>query len=443
MELNRRRLIACAGGTLVFALAPWEIAHGAKMVAVRMWPAEEYTRVTIETDIPLKFKHFFVRSSTPIRFVIDIEGLTLTETLRRQIAAVKPEDPYIEAMRIGQYKPGVVRLVMDLKTEVKPEVFLLKPFANYQYRLVFDIYPVHPRDEVSRILAELELSPDNESNTDSDPLAAMLSQLGRESGEKKTSTPSKPSKQPDDPKSSKKDQPSPQSRKITIVVDPGHGGEDPGAIGRRKTMEKTVVLQIGRRLARLINAQPNMRAVMTRNSDHFVSLGGRVAIARRVRAHMLVSIHADAWVKSTARGSSVFALSQRGATSSAARWLAKSQNESDLIGGVNIANVDKTLARVIVDMTSSWTIGYSLSLGSSVLGELKKINRLHKSKVEQAGFAVLKGQGIPSILVETAFISNPQEERLLRSAAHQQKLAQAILTGIKKQLAADPSILRD
>ena len=443
MELNRRRLIACAGGTLVFALAPWEIAHGAKMVAVRMWPAEEYTRVTIETDIPLKFKHFFVRSSTPIRFVIDIEGLTLTETLRRQIAAVKPEDPYIEAMRIGQYKPGVVRLVMDLKTEVKPEVFLLKPFANYQYRLVFDIYPVHPRDEVSRILAELELSPDNESNTDSDPLAAMLSQLGRESGEKKTSTPSKPSKQPDEPKSSKKDRPSPQSRKITIVVDPGHGGEDPGAIGRRKTMEKTVVLQIGRRLARLINSQPNMRAVMTRNSDHFVSLGGRVAIARRVRAHMLVSIHADAWVKSTARGSSVFALSQRGATSSAARWLAKSQNESDLIGGVNIANVDKTLARVIVDMTSSWTIGYSLSLGSSVLGELKKINRLHKSKVEQAGFAVLKGQGIPSILVETAFISNPQEERLLRSAAHQQKLAQAILTGIKKQLAADPSILRD
>lgn len=443
MELNRRRLIACAGGTLVFALAPWEIAHGAKMVAVRMWPAEEYTRVTIETDIPLKFKHFFVRSSTPIRFVIDIEGLTLTETLRRQIAAVKPEDPYIEAMRIGQYKPGVVRLVMDLKTEVKPEVFLLKPFANYQYRLVFDIYPVHPRDEVSRILAELELSPDNESNTDSDPLAAMLSQLGRESGEKKTSTPSKPSKQPDEPKSSKKDQPSPQSRKITIVVDPGHGGEDPGAIGRRKTMEKTVVLQIGRRLARLINSQPNMRAVMTRNSDHFVSLGGRVAIARRVRAHMLVSIHADAWGKSTARGSSVFALSQRGATSSAARWLAKSQNESDLIGGVNIANVDKTLARVIVDMTSSWTIGYSLSLGSSVLGELKKINRLHKSKVEQAGFAVLKGQGIPSILVETAFISNPQEERLLRSAAHQQKLAQAILTGIKKQLAADPSILRD
>ena len=443
MELNRRRLIACAGGTLVFALAPWEIAHGAKMVAVRMWPAEEYTRVTIETDIPLKFKHFFVRSSTPIRFVIDIEGLTLTETLRQQIAAVKPEDPYIEAMRIGQYKPGVVRLVMDLKTEVKPEVFLLKPFANYQYRLVFDIYPVHPRDEVSRILAELELSPDKESNTDSDPLAAMLSQLGRESGEKKTPTPSKPSKQPDEPKSSKKDQPSPQSRKITIVVDPGHGGEDPGAIGRRKTMEKTVVLQIGRRLARLINAQPNMRAVMTRNSDHFVSLGGRVAIARRVRAHMLVSIHADAWVKNTARGSSVFALSQRGATSSAARWLAKSQNESDLIGGVNIANVDKTLARVIVDMTSSWTIGYSLSLGSSVLGELKKINRLHKSKVEQAGFAVLKGQGIPSILVETAFISNPQEERLLRSAAHQQKLAQAILTGIKKQLAADPSILRD
>ena len=207
-------------------------------------------------------------------------------------------------------------------------------------------------------------------------------------------------------------------------------------------MEKNVVLQIGRRLAKLINSESNMRAVMTRNSDHFVSLGGRVAIARKVRAHLLVSIHADAWVKASARGSSVFALSQRGASSSAARWLAKSQNESDLIGGVNIATVDKTVASVLVDMTSNWTIGYSLALGAAVLHELKSINRLHKNKVEQAGFAVLKGQGIPSILVETAFISNPQEENLLRNGNHQQKLARAILTGIKKQLAADPTLLR-
>ena len=414
------------------------------MVAVRMWPAEEYTRVTIETDVPLKFKHFFVRSSKPLRFVIDIEGLELTERIKKQIAAVNPDDPYIAAMRIGQFKPGILRLVMDLKTDVKPEVFLLKPFANYQYRLVFDIYPAHPTDAVSRILAGLETDAASENTaSDNDPLASILADLAagkptasNSSNKKDSSTATakktpKPTEQPE----RKRD------KRIIIVVDPGHGGEDPGAIGRRKTMEKNVVLQIGRRLAKLIDAEPNMRAVLTRNSDHFVSLGGRVAIARKVRAHLLVSIHADAWVKSTARGSSVFALSQRGASSSAARWLAKSQNESDLIGGVNIASVDKTVASVLVDMTSSWTIGYSLALGAAVLHELKSINRLHKNKVEQAGFAVIKGQGIPSILVETAFISNPQEEKLLKSSSHQQKLARAILTGIKKQLAADATLL--
>ena len=414
------------------------------MVAVRMWPAEEYTRVTIETDVPLKFKHFFVRSSKPLRFVIDIEGLELTERIKKQIAAVNPDDPYIAAMRIGQFKPGILRLVMDLKTDVKPEVFLLKPFANYQYRLVFDIYPAHPTDAVSRILAGLETDETSENTaSDSDPLASILADLAAGkpaasgSSNKKDSsvTAAKKTSKPTEQPGRKRD------KRIIIVVDPGHGGEDPGAIGRRKTMEKNVVLQIGRRHAKLIDAEPNMRAVLTRNSDHFVSLGGRVAIARKVRAHLLVSIHADAWVKSTARGSSVFALSQRGASSSAARWLAKSQNESDLIGGVNIASVDKTVASVLVDMTSSWTIGYSLALGAAVLHELKSINRLHKNKVEQAGFAVLKGQGIPSILVETAFISNPQEEKLLKSSSHQQKLARAILTGIKKQLAADGTLL--
>lgn len=443
--MERRRLIAALGSTLLFSFAPFDIARGAKMVAVRMWPAEEYTRVTIETDVPLKFKHFFVRSAKPLRFVIDIEGLELTERIKKQIAAVNPDDPYIAAMRIGQFKPGILRLVMDLKTDVKPEVFLLKPFANYQYRLVFDIYPAHPTDAVSRILAGLENEDEGDAEIDeNDPLAGILADLaagknvasgsgkGIASSKQTPKKTAKPSEQP----GRKRD------KRIVIVIDPGHGGEDPGAIGRRKTMEKNVVLQIGRRLAKLINSESNMRAVMTRNSDHFVSLGGRVAIARKVRAHLLVSIHADAWVKASARGSSVFALSQRGASSSAARWLAKSQNESDLIGGVNIATVDKTVASVLVDMTSNWTISYSLALGAAVLHELKSINRLHKNKVEQAGFAVLKGQGIPSILVETAFISNPQEENLLRNGNHQQKLARAILTGIKKQLAADPTLLR-
>lgn len=488
MALDRRRLITAAAETLLFTLAPWQIASGAKLVNVRMWPAEEYTRVTVETDVALKFNHFMLRTGTPLRLVIDIEGLTLTERIRRLIADVKPDDPYIAAMRIGQFKPGVLRLVMDLKTDVRPEVFLLKPFGDYRYRLVFDIYPANPKDAIAATLANLDVNTNAETDTPNDsevassagkedPLGDLLAGLSsptssassvstataksssssstKSSAEKttSTSTPPQTTKSTSGTKSSStKSSSTPQKTtssasaqtddKIIIVVDPGHGGEDPGAIGAKKTMEKTVVLQIARRLATLINAEKNMKAVLTRNSDHFVSLGGRVAIARRVKAHLLVSIHADAWIKSSARGSSVFALSQKGATSSAAQWLAKRQNESDLIGGVNISTVNTQVASVIVDMTSAWTISYSLGLGSAVLKELGGINRLHRGKVEQAGFAVLKGQGIPSILVETAFISNPTEEALLKKSSHQQALARAILNGIKKQLTADSSLTR-
>mgnify|MGYP000713710654 CR=1 FL=1 len=448
MNLERRRLMQAAAGSLLLSLAPVDIAWGAKMIAVRMWPAEEYTRVTLESDAPLKYRHFFVRSAKPIRLVVDIDGLQLTESLKRQIAAVKPDDPYIASMRIGQYKPGTVRLVMDLKTDVKPEVFLLKPFANYQYRLVFDIYPEHPRDSIGQILASRDDTDILSAPTEEDPLASVLESLGKDTSppSSKPSGGGSASGKPSNGKPPTGDKKNASSKKasrseLVIVVDPGHGGEDPGAIGRQKTQEKTVVLQIARRLAKLIEAEPGMKAILTRNSDHFVSLGGRVAIARKARAHLLVSIHADAWVKSSARGSSVFALSQKGATSAAARWLAKSQNESDMIGGVNIKDVDRQVASVLVDMTSNWTIGYSLGLGTAVLQEIKGINRLHKNHVEQAGFAVLKGQGIPSILVETAFISNPEEEKLLRSTTHQQKIARAIFTGIKKQLAADSTLL--
>ena len=439
--LNRRRLMLGASSTLLLSLAPWQIAKGARMVDVRMWPAEEYTRVTLEYDTPLNFKYFFVRSSTPLRLVVDIKGLELTAQLQKQIAAVKPDDPYIAAMRIGQFQPDTVRLVMDLKTDVKPEVFQLQPFANYKYRLVFDIYPVNPTDEISKLLAGREEGSESVENPD-DPLGSLIAGLGKEPEEPDEPEPpqvaqSRPSK----PQKGTPKKPKEPKQRLIVVVDPGHGGEDPGAIGRGRNREKTVVLQIGRRLAALINADPNMKAIMTRNSDHFVSLGGRVAIARKAKAHLLVSIHADAWIKPTARGSSVFCLSERGATSAAARWLAKNQNESDLIGGVNIASVDRQVASVLVDMTSSWTINYSLGLGASVLNEMKSVNRLHKQHVEQAGFAVLKGQGIPSILVETAFISNPTEERLLINGRHQQKIAQAIYNGIKKQVASNKSIL--
>ena len=416
--MRRRELIAGAAGTLLFSFLPADFARGAQMVAVRMWPAQEYTRVTLEHDGPLQFKYFFVRSSRPLRLVVDIEGLEFTASLKKQIEAVKADDPYIQAMRIGQYQPGIVRLVMDLKADVKPEVFQLKPFANYKYRLVFDLYPAVPVDPISKILAGVAEG-EEDADLDDDPLAALLADLENGKKPEPSKGPETPSKKPpvttakEDKKPSKKParQPSKKKSRLIVVVDPGHGGEDPGAIGRNKTREKDVVLSIGKLLAAEINKEPDMRAILTRSSDHFVSLGGRVAIARKARAHLLVSIHADAWVKSSARGSSVFALSQRGATSASARWLAQRQNESDLIGGVNIANVDKTVASVLIDMTSSWTISYSLGLGAAVLAEMKKINRLHKEKVEQAGFAVLKGQGIPSILVETAFIRHYPRNR--------------------------------
>ena len=402
--IDRRRLVLGSASTLLLSLAPWQIARGARMVDVRMWPAEEYTRVTLEYDSPLNFKYFFVRSSKPLRLVVDIKGLELTIALQKQIAAVKPDDPYIAAMRIGQFQPDTVRLVMDLKTDVKPEVFQLQPFANYKYRLVFDIYPAHPTDEISRLLNGLE---EGSEAPDGDPLGSLLAGLDKGAAE----SPVKPPLEEPEPKEpvrpsrpSKPKKPSKSIKpKLIIVVDPGHGGEDPGAIGRGRNREKTVVLQIAKRLAALINDDPGMKAIT--------------------------------------RGSSVFCLSERGATSAAARWLAKNQNESDLIGGVNIASVDRQVASVLVDMTSSWTISYSLGLGASVLNEMKSVNRLHKKHVEQAGFAVLKGQGIPSILVETAFISNPTEEKLLINGRHQQKIAQAIYDGIRKQVAANPSLL--
>ena len=443
--LNRRRVLMGASGTLLLSLAPWQIARGAETIAVRMWPAEEYTRVTLECDRQLQFKYFFLRNATPLRLVVDISGLTLTPQLRKQIEAVKPDDPYIASIRIGQFNPETLRLVMDLKTDVKPEVFQLKPVANYKYRLVFDIYPAKPVDSISKLL-------NGQEEGSEDPLASILAGLDKEKGGE---TPAQAQEKAPQAESSEARETAlaasrrrgrsggaSGSRQLLVVIDPGHGGEDPGASGRRGTHEKNIVLQIANRLNRLIAADPGMRAIMTRTTDHFVSLGGRVAIAQKARAHLLVSIHADAWVNSSARGSSVFALSERGATSSAAKWLAQRQNESDLIGGVNISSVNKQVASVIVDMTSSWKIDYSLALGKAVLEEMQDINKLHKNRVEQAGFAVLKGQGIPSILVETAFISNPYEEQLLLNGSHQQKIAEAIYRGIRRQVAANPSLLK-
>ena len=455
MALSRRTLISTTTGTLALSLLPIRSAYAAQMIDVRMWPAKEYTRVTLEHDQPIKFKYFLVRSPMPYRLVVDIEGLTLTAKLQKMISDVSPNDPYIQSVRIGQFSPSVVRLVMDLKNEVRPEVFSLKPVANYKYRLIFDIYPVQSDDPIAGVIAGL-----NSKKQSGDPLGELLAQNKAPSQAKnssqaaapKSSNPAQQTRAPETKATEKKQtkqttKPQPKTitkkkKDIVIVVDAGHGGEDPGAVGKRKTYEKHITLSIAKRLERLIKREKGMKVVMTRSSDHFVSLSQRVMIAQKAKAHLFVSIHADAWTKPSAKGSSVYALSERGATSSAARWLAKNQNEADLIGGANFKEVDRRLQSVLVDMTTSWKINYSLELGHSVLQYLGRVNTLHRRQVEQAGFLVLKAPGIPSILVETAFISNPQEEKKLKTAAYQQKVADAILKGIKAQVKKNDSIMQ-
>jgi N-acetylmuramoyl-L-alanine amidase len=361
-------------------------------VATRIWPAPEYTRLTLESTEELKFSLFSIKD--PERLVLDLETSELSAALAELHGKVTEEDPYIQGLRVARNRPGVVRLVLDLKAEVKPQVFSLKPIGEYGHRLVLDIYPRVPID----------------------PLAALIEQAEKP----------KPGDQPK------------VARLAMIVIDAGHGGEDPGAIGRRGSREKDITLTIARRLKALVDAEPNMRAVLTREGDYFLPLDVRVEKARQLKADLFVSIHADAFVRPHARGSSVFALSDRRATSELARILAKKENESDLIGGVNLAGKDDYLKRTIIDLSQTATIDYSLRLGDSVLQRLGSVNELHKPRVEQASFAVLKSPSVPSILVETAFISNPQEEKRLNDQAYQEKLARAILEGIRDYIARHP-----
>ena len=374
----------------------------AQIVSTRIWPAKDYTRVTIESKAEIKFQLFAVKD--PERLVIDLEGVEFNAALAELHGKVATGDPYIDKLRAGRNRPGVVRLVLDLKTEVKPQAFTLKPVGEYGHRLVIDLYPTVAPDPLALLI---EADRKRRDAAEPDP----------------TSPPRKSSK---------------VARLATIVIDPGHGGEDPGARGRLGSNEKDITLTIAKRLKALIDAEPDMRALLTRDGDFYVPLHTRVDKARRVKADLFVSVHADAFIKPHARGSSVFALSERRATSEAARWLAKKENEADLVGGVNIDVKDKYLAQTLLDLSQTATIDHSLRLGSAVLGELGHVNTLHKAQVEQASFAVLKSPDIPSILVETAFISNPEEERRLNDEAYQNKLARAILAGIKRYLAKHP-----
>lgn len=442
--LSRRQLLkfAAASMTLLVSRAGMAAAaSAASIMGVRVWPARDYTRVTLEYKEELKYTQMLVKD--PHRLVVDLEGVEFNQVLQSLPGKISESDPYIKLIRAGRNRPGVVRLVIELKGEIKPQVFTLKPVGEYGHRLVMDLYPVEPVDPLMSFL---------EKNEQTTPSEAPL-----KSADKMAEAPKGTEKAPDRPQekageraaanansNAKPEKPEKLDieRLVTIVLDPGHGGEDPGAIGQRGTYEKTVTLSIAKRLKAKIDAQPNMRSVLTRDSDYFVPLGQRVQKARRVQADLFLSVHADAFIKPTARGSSVFALSETGASSSAARWLANKENAADLIGGVNIGVKDPYLARTLLDLSQTATINDSLKLGKSVLGELGGINTLHKGQVEQAGFAVLKAPDIPSILIETAFISNPEEEDKLTDEDYQDKMAEAILRGIKRYFAKNPPLAK-
>ncbi len=421
-----RRTFLKAGATLLLSVLAPSAANAMQILAVRVWPAADYTRVTLENDAELKATHFLVKD--PNRMVVDIEGLTLNSTLKDLVAKIQTNDPYIKQVRVGQNRPNVVRLVFDLKEEINPQVFTLKPIGDYQHRLVFDLYPANPVDPITALIEKGEWQKDDALT------AAMSGNSKNENLENKA----------DNKSEQKTDKPAgnQQIRMITIALDPGHGGEDPGAIGRAGSREKDVVLAIAKRLKQKLEQEDNMRVMLTRDGDFFVPLQTRVKKARGVQADLFVSIHADAFIEPRARGSSVFVLSEKGATSTAARWLAKKENDADLIGGINLKNQDKQLAGVLLDLSTTAQINDSMKVGKVVLKEISGVNRLHKPAVEQAGFAVLKAPDIPSILIESAFISNPEEEARLSDEAYQDELAEAIVRGIKKYFAKNPPLSR-
>jgi len=415
------------------------LAQGVTITATRVWPAPDYTRITLESATPISFSLSTI--ANPDRLVLDLEGVANGPEIEGLGAKISAGDPYIMSVRVGRFKPGVLRVVLDLKTEAQPQIFSLRPIADYGHRLVLDVYPVNAPDPLMALVARSERAREGAPiprAPAAEPERATVPNLVlkphedavREERERKT-TPEKP----------RKGRPE-IGRTLVIAIDAGHGGEDPGAKGRNGTCEKDVTLAIARRLKARIDETPGMRGVLIRDGDYFIPLQMRVHKARKVQADLFVSIHADAFIEPRARGSSVFALSERGATSVAARWLAKRENEADLIGGVNLDVEDYYLKKTLLDLQQTATINDSLKLARSVLSEVGEINTLHKAEVEQAGFAVLKAPDIPSILVETAFITNPDEEKRLRSSAYQDRMAEAVLSGIKRYFATNPPVAR-
>jgi N-acetylmuramoyl-L-alanine amidase len=487
-DLSRRTLLRA--GSLVLLLGTQQIAHGASVVAVRLWPAPDYTRVTIESDGELKVRGIETPSATQLQ--MEIEGIDLVTGLRDLVGQLRSSDPNIAGIRVQAAGANRVRLHIDLKQAIKPQVFHLTPVAAYQHRLVLDLYPLNPPDPLEQLIAQREKELNAASQRAArllgletealghqplgapviDPLGELIAERatpGKPASSSTATIPRNPAAPPlvasapttkpepaaaanTSPPTSKQpprsaSQPSTTDRLIIVALDPGHGGEDPGAIGPAGTYEKDVVLQVAHKLrdrinATRVNGNP-MRAFLTRDADFFVPLNVRVQKAQRVRADLFISIHADAFYTPKPAGASVFALSTRGATSAAARWMANKENAADLVGGVNVQTQDATLQRAMLDMSTTAQIKDSLKLGGAMLGEVGRVARLHKPQVEQAGFAVLKAPDIPSVLVETAFISNPDEEQRLRSPAYQNALADALLKGIVKYFSQNPPLARD
>ena len=444
-------------GSLVLLLGTQQIARGATIVAVRVWPAPDYSRVTIESDGHLSTKQTLVPN--PPRLAVDIEGIELNPALRELVAKVNANDPNIAGIRVGQFAPTVVRLVIDLKQPITPQVFTLAPVAAYQHRLVLDLYPTQAADPLAALIAE-RLKDKDAGPTASpaasaphggtataapparvaDPLGDLIAQHSRKAdtgaagGNTHASAPSAAHN-------------GKTERLIIVALDPGHGGEDPGAIGPGGTREKDVVLRLAHRLRERINATTingnPMRAYLTRDADFFVPLHIRVQKARQVQADLFISLHADAFYTPRPQGASVFALSQSGASSSAARWMAAKENKADLVGGLNVKAKDAHVQRMLFDMSTTAQINDSLKLGNTMLKEIGRVGKLHKPQVEQAGFAVLKAPDIPSVLVEAAFISNPEEEIKLNSEVYQAQLADALMRSIEAYFAKNPPLARN
>jgi N-acetylmuramoyl-L-alanine amidase len=517
----KRRDVLRRGGSLALLLGASDLAFGAAIVAVRIWPAADYTRVTIESDQPLVARNFLAED--PYRMVVDIDSLELSPALRELVGKVRADDPYIAGVRIGQNTPRVVRLVLDLKQPVTPQQFALTPVAAYQYRLVFDLYPAQARDPLLALLHGKEQAEHAAAQSVNDALGEFIGRMPASAsalasananagasapeglsiaaatgGSTTSSTgsisanglsglvtpplltgsvassggttavvaPSSASApkvaeagsaalrsqgvaptaiEPQAPFAARPltpDEKRKVDRLLVIALDPGHGGEDPGAIGPSGLKEKDVVLAIAMQLRERLNAKSGVRVLMTRDSDFFVPLGERVRKAERVQADLFVSIHADAFFTPEARGASVFALSQGGASSAAARWMANRENAADSVGGVNVKVKDAQVMRAMLDMSTTAQIKDSIKLGGEVLSRIGKVGKLHRGQVEQASFAVLKAPSIPSILVETAFISNPQEEDKLRDPEYRRQLVEALFAGIDRYFAKNPPIAR-